>query len=207
MKKFIPICLISASFALTFLASLNPLSSRFALNGTHFDKTPFDPQHKITVNAHAFTGNESKQFLSHNLVRRKVIPIRISLQNNTANEYSLCASSIDLPHIDPKKVAFKVSKTAIPRLIAWRIASFFFWPLMIPGTIDSMITYKHYRELKKDYNAKSLKEEGEILVPYATFHRVLFVPKAEIKENFQVTLIDIETLASTTLEVQLSPEN
>jgi hypothetical protein len=37
----------------------------------------------------------------------------------------------------------------------------------------------------------------EVVAPYSTFHRVLFVPKEEFQENFKVTLIDLETLKPT----------
>lgn len=206
MNKFIQFFMVGFSGVLALLVSLRPINLGIDSQGI-FEKTPFDPKHKITVDVQAFTGSESKQFLAANLIKRNIAPIRISLQNNTANQYSLCASSVDLPHVDPKKVASKVSKAVLPRLIAWRIAGFFFWPLLIPGTIDSSIAYAQHRALKKDYNAKSLKEKGEILEPYATFHRILFVPKNEVKEQFEITLIDIETLAPTTLEAQISPEN
>jgi len=139
--------------------------------------------------------DESKQNFGHDLISRGVQPLQLSIQNNTSNEYSLCPSSVDLPRVEASKVAFKVTKSAIPRGIAYKVASLFFWPFMIPSTIDSIRVFSHHRSLKKDLMAKSMKEE--IVAPYSTFHRVLFVPREEFKETFKVTLIDLDTLKPT----------
>jgi len=74
---------------------------------------------------------------------------------------------------------------------------------MIPSTIDGIRTYAHYKNMYRDYHAKSLKEKGEIVSPYSTFHRILFVPKDEVKEVFQVTVIDLETLDPMSIETHL----
>jgi hypothetical protein len=149
----------------------------------------------VTVVAKAMSSSESKQNFGHDLVSRGVQPLQLSIQNNTSNEYSLCPSSVDLPRIEPSKVAFKVTKGAIPRGIAYKIASFFFWPFMIPSTIDSIRVLSHHKHLKKDLMAKSMRDE--VVAPYSTFHRVLFVPKDAFKQTFKVTLIELDSLEST----------
>lgn len=150
---------------------------------------------RVVVIASAMTPDDSKRNFGHDLVSRNVQPIHLTIQNNTSNEYSLCPSSVDLPRIEANKIAFKVTKSAIPRAIAYKVASLFFWPLMIPGTIDSIRVLNHYNKLKKDLLAKSMKEE--VVAPYSIFNRVLFVPKDKFQESFKVTLIDIETLQAT----------
>lgn len=150
---------------------------------------------KVIVTAKAMTGDESKRNFGHDLVSRNVQPLQITIENNTANEYSLCPSSVDLPRISASKVAFKVTKSTIPRAIGYKIASFFFWPFIIPGTIDSIRVMSHHQKIKKDMAAKSMKEE--VVASYSVFNRVLFVPKDKFQESFKVTLIDIESLQAT----------
>lgn len=195
----------------TFLKKFNPLglatlASIFLLTTSweHYENHPlksttssFLPAFslgdaQLVVNAKAMTVAESKRSFGHDLLSRDVQPLQLTIENNTSNEYSLCASSVDLPRIEASRVAFKVTKSAIPRSIAYKIASLFFWPLAIPGAIDSIRTFTHHKNLKKDLKAKSLREET--VAPYSVFHRVLFVPKDEFKETFKVTLIDLETL-------------
>jgi hypothetical protein len=150
---------------------------------------------KVNIIAKAMNPDESKQNFGHDLISRGVQPLQLSIQNNTPNQYSLCPSSVDLPCVEASKVAFKVTKSAIPRTIAYKAASLFFWPFMIPSTIDGIRVLSHQRSLKKDLVAKSMKDE--VIAPYSTFHRVLFVPKEELKENFKITLIDLDTLQAT----------
>lgn len=168
------------------------------------EATPFTPEQGVVVSAKKFTADESKYLLGHDLISRGVVPIQVDVQNNTPNEYSLCASSVDLPHVDPSKVAFQVSKSAIPRAVGWKVLSLFFWPLMVPSTIDGIRTYAHHRELKRDFHAKSLKEQGEVISPYSTYHRILFVPEESVKEAFVVTVIDLETLEQTAVKTELT---
>ncbi len=158
---------------------------------------------RVVVHAKAMTPDESKRNFGHDLISRGIQPLQLSIQNNTSNEYSLCPSSIDLPRVEASKVAFKVTKSAIPRSIGYKIASFFFWPLMIPSTIDGIRVMIHHKNLKKDLSAKSVKQE--VVAAYSVFNRVLFVPKKEFKETFKVTLIDIESLQPT--ELQTTIEN
>jgi len=202
LKKLFPIGLLGLTsiFLLTTGWSrfqshpLKPVTSdllpTFALNHT-----------KLSVVAKAMSPEESQQNFGHDLISRGVQPLQLSIQNNTSNEYSLCPSSVDLPRIEANKVAFKVTKSAIPRGVAYKIASIFFWPFMVPSTIDSIRVITHHQHLKKDLMAKSVKQE--VVAPYSTFHRVLFVPKEEFKDTFKVTLIDLETLEPTELDTTI----
>jgi len=203
MKKYFSYGMIGIAGALSVMTGMEQKRLTASFGAIVPEVMHFSPEYNVVVTAKTFTSDESKFLLGHDLISRGVVPVQVNVQNNTANEYSLCASSVDLPHIDPKKVAFKVSKSAIPRAIGWKILGFVFWPLMIPGTIDGIRTYAHYRDLCKDFNAKSLKEKGEVVAPYSTFHRVLFVPKNDVKDTFAVTVIDVETLEQKSVETHL----
>lgn len=160
---------------------------------------------KVLVSAKVLTSDESKQCFGHDLPDRGIYPLELTIQNNTAHEYSVSASAVDLPRIEAKEIAFKITKASIPRAMAYRIASFFFWPFAIPSAIDGIRTLVHHRNLKKDFIAKSLKDE--VVAPYSTYHRVLFVPKDKMQEVFDVTLIDIETLAPNKMEIHSHPRS
>ena len=155
---------------------------------------------RMTVVAKVMTPEESKRSFGHDLVSRGVKPLHLTIQNNTANQYSMCPGSVDLPRIEASKIAGKVTQSALPRSIGYKIASFFFWPFLIPSTIDGVRVMVHHQNLKKDILAKSMKEE--VVAPYSTFNRVLFVEEKKFQESFKVTLIDLETLQPT--EFQLS---
>lgn len=147
---------------------------------------------QVMVTAKAMTPNESHRNFGNNLISRGVTPLQLTIQNNTSDKYSLSAGSVDLDRIEASKIAYKITKSAIPRGIGLKIASLFFWPLMIPSTIDGILVWTHHNTLKKDLLAKSLQDE--IIAPYSTLHRVLFVPEGKFKETFKVTLIKLDSL-------------
>ena len=196
LKKLFPIGLLGLTTVFLLTASWTPGQSHL-LKPLMDELLPtFSLNHKkVVVTAKAMNPKESQQSFGHDLISRGVQPLQLSIQNNTSNEYSLCPSSVDLPRIEPSKIAFKVTKSSIPRAIGYKIASFFFWPFMIPGTIDSIRVLAHHKHLKKDLTAKSMK--NEIVAPYSTFNRVLFVPKEKFKDTFKVTLIELDSLEPT----------
>ena len=155
---------------------------------------------QILVFAKAMTPNESKRSFGHDLISRGIQPLHLTIQNNTSDEYSLCPSSVDLPRVEARKFALKVTQSALPRSIGYKVASLFFWPFMIPGTIDSIRVFTHHKKLKKDLKAKSMRDE--VVAPYSTYNRVLFVPQNEFQSNFKVTLIELESLKSTEFKVE-----
>lgn len=159
-------------------------------------------ENRVVVTAKAMTSEESKRNFGHDLPSRGVQPLQLTIQNNTSDSYSLCPSSVDLPRIEASKIAFKITKSTIPRALGYKIASFFFWPFMIPSTIDSIRVMAHHQKFKKDLIAKSMREET--VAPYATFNRVLFVPKEEFQHTFKLTLIELESLQATEFELLVS---
>lgn len=158
-------------------------------------------EQKVIVTAKPMSARESQKNFGHDLLSRGVQPLQLTIENNTPHEYSLCPSSVDLPRVKPSQIAFKVSRSAIPRAIAYKVASLLFWPFAIPSTIDGIRTFTHHKQFKQDLKAKGMREE--IVAPYATFHRVLFVPKDELQSSFKVTLIDLETLKPSEFHLSL----
>ena len=154
----------------------------------------FDPEKKtLEVHVKALSSDECKKLLGHNLPGKGVQPLHFTIQNNSPNEYSISPELVDLVHIDAKKVAEKIKNLALPRSIAFKILGFFFWPFIIPGAIDTIHTFHTYKLLKKDYRAKTMKEE--VVPVYSIVNRILFVPENEFKEEFTVTLIEKEKKA------------
>lgn len=151
----------------------------------------FDPDEtRLEVYIKPLSSDESKKLLGHNLPSKGFQPLHITIQNNSPYEYSISPSSIDMNHIDSKEVAKAIKNSALPRSIAFKILGFFFWPFIIPGTIDTIHTFHTYNLLKKDYKAKSMKDET---VPvYSVINRILFVAQEDFKDKFTMTLIETD---------------
>jgi hypothetical protein len=149
----------------------------------------FEPEQKtVEVYAKVLSSDESVHLLGRDLPDAGIQPLHITIDNNSPTEYTICPECIDLNYLDAKEVAKKMQISSLPRSIAFKVLGFFFWPFMIPGTLDSIHTFHSYKMLKNDYAAKSIKDE---LVPmYSTVNRIIFVPKEEYKETFTLTLTD-----------------
>ena len=118
----------------------------------------------LHVVAKAYTSEESQKYLRKDLLRRGYQPVQITIQNNSAEEFSLSTGSVDLPTAEPSKIASKLLHSTIPRSIVLRVASLFFWPLAIPTTVDSMITLKSYKTIKNDLQSKLIKKTKKSLI-------------------------------------------
>lgn len=196
LKKFFPITLVASAGILILASGWDHYQSHpLKAVASHLLPTFSLNDSRVMVVAKAMNADESKRNFGHDLISRGVQPLQLTIENNTSNEYSLCPSSVDLPRVEVSEIAFKITKSSIPRGIAYKIASFFFWPLMIPSTIDGIRVMVHHKNLKKDLAAKSMRDE--VVAPYSTFNRVLFVPKKEFQTTFKVTLIELESLKPT----------
>lgn len=154
--------------------------------------TPFSSlQSTVAVTVKTYTSEESRAFLGRDLLSRGIKPIQITVQNNTPNSYILSASGIDLTTYPSNQVAMKITKEAIPRSVAFKVAGMIFWPFMIPGTIDSIQTFKAHKRLKKEYSVKAVGQDP--VVPYSTINRIIFVSDEKYKETFDVALYNKET--------------
>ena len=124
--------------------------------------------------------------------------IEIEIKNQTNKEFNLSQDSLSLPQASTKEITWGITKKAIPRSIGLKIASFFFFPMMIPSAIDSLVTYKNHRSLKSDLKVKTLKKDGETLLPYTTTKRFIFVKEGDWakwteSKSFEITLQETNT--------------
>ncbi len=160
----------------------------------------FDPKVSIIVKAKAYTSNESRRFLTHNLLAQGIQPVEITIENHTPRQYSLCPSSLNIPQMTPDSAVGSLFRSAIPRQIAFKVIGFFFWPVSIPGTIDGLYLHISKKKLSANYAAKSLKKAGETVSEYSTVYRVIFVSKKEMAKEIEFDLIDLETFSQTKLK-------
>lgn len=154
----------------------------------------------LQVVAKAYTPEESKKYLNRDLIAKGYQPIQITIQNNSANEFSLSSGSVDLPSAEPAAIATKMMHAAIPRSLAFRAASLVFWPFIFPSTIDTIATIKNYKMLKNDLKSKLVKKE--VVASYSIYNRVVFVPVKEYKESFDVTLIELGSLKPKVVHIE-----
>ena len=154
----------------------------------------------VAISAKVLSKEESKLYFKRDLLTRGIIPIQIIIDNPTPKTFTLPASAVNLPMVTANRVAFSVTKSSIPRSIAYKVAGFFFWPVMIPGTIDSIKTVKTHVQLRKKITARSMKEER--IPAYASLNRILFIKEKDLRD-FKISLLELKTQELITLDVPL----
>jgi hypothetical protein len=142
----------------------------------------------LEVSYKALSSNESNEYLNRDLLDFGYQPVHVTIQNNTPNAYEISPENVSMPLVSDKEVVSQLMKAALPRSIGFKIASFFFWPLMIPSTIDSIKTYTTRKSLRKDFAAKAFKDE--ILLPFSTTHRIIFVSMEDYQDDFTINLVN-----------------
>jgi len=158
----------------------------------------------VQIDAQVYSSQDSKNYLNRDVVADGVNPVQITIQNNTPGHYGLSTQGIPKDLKTANSVSNKVIIEAIPRSIALKVAGFFFWPLMIPGAIDSIVTMHAHSKLKKDFNAKAVKAEDEAVLPYSTVHRIFFMEDKELGGQFTVYLKDFKTGRYTAFPVTVN---
>lgn len=144
----------------------------------------------VYIEAKAYSSQESRQKLSYDLLHWNFQPVELIIQNNTATTFFLSSAGVETSLATAQDVALHVSSSSIPRGIVLKILGFFFWPIMIPATIDSIFTLKSHLDMRTDFHTKTIKEEGEQILPYSTAYRVIFVPIKHYEEQFTLYLQD-----------------
>lgn len=172
---------------MNLITNLIVLVSCFFKNGPSVPMPPhFSADGGVAIWYSALDGQGSKKILKTDLIDRGYIPVQIAIHNATEHTFILSPEHISIPTASGSHVAMSITKRAIPRAIGYKIASFLFWPFMVPSTIDSVRTYSKHRQLKKHFRAHSVKKEN--IPPFTTVHRILFVPSEQYVKDFTISL-------------------
>ena len=175
--------LLLSSCATYRAVSLPILSPEFA---------PFSQeQNGVTVSCKAFTKADSKRYLGRDVISKGYQPLHLSVQNETNRYLLFSAQGISLPVVPPDEVASKVHTSTAGRATAYGVAGLFIWPLLIPAVVDGVGSSQANQQLDADFSAKGASEQ--IVQPYGTLNKILFVPTSDYNNSFTVTLVDKET--------------
>lgn len=147
---------------------------------------------QVYIEAKTLSHDETADYVHRDLLSRGYQPVLLQIDNTSPFSYEIKRDYVGIPTESAKKIVSEIGKSSIPRMVAYKVLGFLFWPLAIPGTIDTVRTWNKEFELTRELEAKTIKPKGEIIPPYASISRVLYIPKNELKETFQVALTNIE---------------
>jgi len=153
----------------------------------------YQPQAFVTTKA--FTPEESEETFGKDLPGRGYVPIEITIQNKTSKLYTISST---LDQASPRDIARDIRKSAVGRAIGYKLFGFILWPMMIPGTVDSIRGHISHNELQTTLDDKMLKEDVSI-EPYSTVQGFLYVPGGE-PDFYTITLTEVGTGHTETIE-------
>lgn len=146
-------------------------------------------ERQVHITAKSMTSQESQKYLTKDLLSRGYQPVHVVIHNNTPTTYSI--EHLDVEQKPASEIVMNITKEKLPRSVAYRVAGLIFWPFMIPSTIDGIKTLHSHSKLKKDFEAKTLKNES--IIPFSQVSRVLFMDAEHNTDAINLTLYNQNT--------------
>lgn len=163
----------------------------------------FESPSSIKIAARILTEEEAKSNLASVASKQGYSVIALAIENSSPYQRELKQEGVDLELASRKDLMKKVKLSSLPRSIAYKIIGLFFWPAVIPGTIDGLATMRSEHLFKDRLYASTIKKEGEILIPYSTIQRYLFLPSKEVPDSFTIKLLNCRTLKYDNYNVEI----
>ncbi|MFH1857005.1 MAG: hypothetical protein ABH836_07295 [Candidatus Omnitrophota bacterium] len=148
-------------------------------------------QNGVTLSCKAFTKSDCKAYLGRDVIKKGYQPVHIAVDNETKSYLLFSLQGVGLPCVPPEEVAAKVHTSTLGRAATYGVAGLFVWPFLIPAIVDGVGSAQANQVLDTDFAAKGTKEQ--VIQPYSSMNGIIFVPVAEYKEKFTVTIFDKET--------------
>lgn len=199
MSKTLHISLMMFALTLCQQASAIAKYRGSALQTLQYENTPKDGE--ISFAYKKFNRSDCKKHLGRRRILSKGYqPIQIQITNKTQHSLSLNPNSFDctcLPYLD---VAEDVGFNTTKRIVMWGLGSLFLWPLVIPLAIEAIEAPKANDKLVDDYCQKTLSHE--IIQPYTTLNKLIFVEKDTLYRPITATVVDNVTKQRINFTIQ-----
>lgn len=153
----------------------------------------------VTAYAKAFTKSDCIRYLDRDVISKGYQPLQLCIKNNSNKVYSFSLDRITLPSASAQEVADKVHTSTVGRVTGYAVGALFLWPLVVPAIIDGIKSSEANESLDNDYYTKMAKDQ--LIQPYSHINTVIFVPRADFKNDFDLTLIDTRSNEPLTLSI------
>ncbi len=175
-------------------SSLNSLSSTIVV-------TPSNNE-EVLVTAQAFTKEDCRRYLDRDVISKGYQPVQIYIQNNSKRSYNFSLDRVGLPCARPDEVANTVHTSTVGRAVGYGVGALFLWPLAIPAVVDGIKSSEANASLDSDFSSKTAR--NQVIQQYSTLNKLIFVPVNEYQENFNITLVDLDTNTLKTFSVTIN---
>jgi hypothetical protein len=154
----------------------------------------------VTLACKAFTKTDCKRHFDRDVIKKGYQPVQVSINNDTKRYLLFSAQGVSLPVVSGDEVAKKVHTSTAGRSTAYGVGALILWPLAVPAIVDGVGSSKANQQLDTDFAAKGAQRQ--VIQPYGTMNGILFVPTADFREEFTITVVDKETKEKITFNAR-----
>lgn len=158
---------------------------------------------KILFSHRVYNKADCERYLGRDILVAGYQPIQLTITNQTQRNLLFSVNNISVPCVSQEVVKNLVYTSTTSRAVGYGIAGLIIAPFIVPAIVDSIWSVEANKQLDVDYSAKSSEEQT--IRPGETLNGVIFVPLAEFRNTFTITLLDVEN--SEKVELKASPEN
>ncbi|NGX50555.1 MAG: hypothetical protein K1060chlam2_00401 [Chlamydiae bacterium] len=145
----------------------------------------------VSIGCKAYTKQECYDYLDRDVIAKGYQPILLTFQNKSDKHYIFSTDKISLPTIRAEDVAKQVHTSTVGRVTGYSLGGLIFWPLFIPAIVDGIKSSDANTALDIDFEDKA--KEYFVILPGAFKKTLIFVPRAEFRPIFDVTLLEEES--------------
>jgi hypothetical protein len=157
----------------------------------------------VLIRANILDGQALQSPVSREAGEQGYRVIVMTIENRTPYQYELQEDWVKLDHAKEKKILRHKRLSTLPRWIFYKIIGFFFWPIAIPGAIDSIVGMVKMHAFTDQLHASLLKKEGEILLPYSLMQRYLILDGENAPKQFSMHLLNCRTQQHENYSVEI----
>jgi len=168
------------------------------------DLSIFEAPSSISMKARVLSKEEARSKVASEVKHHGYTILVLAIENSSPYQWEFKQENIDLKLADNKKIMKDVRLSSLPRSIGYKIVSLFFWPVMIPGAIDGFVTMQTEHVFKDKLYASTSKKEGEIIIPYSTIQRYLYLSSEQVPKSFDIKIFNCRTLKYQTYNVEIA---
>lgn len=155
--------------------------------------SPHIKERFVSVSYRLYDKNDCEKYLGRkDILKKGYQPIQFTITNNTKKTLYISNDSFSFTSTPAHVVAKKVHTDTTGRVLAYGIPGMLFmWPFLVPAVVDGIGSSRANAELDEDFDNKEI-EDAQIQ-PFSTANGVVFTPLKSFKDNFSITLTDIQS--------------
>jgi len=134
--------------------------------------------------AKEYTEADCKTYLGRNVILSGYQPVQLYIKNDSDTTYRFSPDAMSIQTVNYREVAVEAHTNTFTRVLLYA-------PLILPAIFEGIGSSKANAKLDSDYADKSAKTE--LIAPYGTLNKILFVPEYSYQDHFTVTLLNVQT--------------